>query len=851
MPQNAAEQVAAYFADAYRSLGAIPSQQTLVLERFFDESGGMQLVLHAPFGSRVNRAWGLALRKRFCRSFNFELQAAATDDAIVISLGTQHSFPLDEVFRYLNSKTVRELLVQALLDAPMFTIRWRWNATRSLAVPRFRGGAKIAAPLQRMESENLLAAVFPDQLACLEHIVGDREIPDHPLVKQTIDDCLTEAMDIDGLEEVLRRIEHGEIRCIARDLPEPSPLAAEILNARPYAFLDNAPLEERRTQAVYTRRASERNGSDGLGVLDAAAIEKVKTEAWPEATNPDELHDALMLIGAMPPEEIQRNARNGNAEHFISTLIAENRATRILVPLERGDPATKTFYVAAERLPMLRAIYPNAVCEPELVLPDSMHGKTWERTDAIRELVRGRMEVCGPITVSEVADTLVLQQSEIDAALLALEAEGFVLRGKFHPDAAEQEWCDRRLLARIHRLTIDRLRAEIQPVSVHDFYRFLFAWQRADQEHRTEGLEGLQSVLEQLDGCELPLAAWESAVLPARVADYDPEWLDRLCFSGRVGWGRLSTPQNSNARASAPLRTSPIALYLRENLADWLALTLPNSATELSVNSQAVFEALQSGGALFFSELVNRSGLLPSQVEEALSQLAALGLVTSDSFDGLRALLVPSNKRPTFGRNTAKRRRRTNLASIEFAGRWSLLPRSGGFPAATERANGAGPREAAIEKFARVLLRRYGVVFRRLLERESFPVTWYELGRIYRRWEARGEIRGGYFVGGVSGEQFALPEAIGLLRSIRKSSSNGELITLSAADPLNLQGVLTPGARIPAFTANRILFRDGLPIAALESREIRKLSDEHIPDLQIENALRIGKLRPSLRPYYK
>ena len=851
LPQNAAEQVAAYFADAYRSLGAIPSQQTLVLERFFDESGGMQLVLHAPFGSRINRAWGLALRKRFCRSFNFELQAAATDDAIVISLGTQHSFPLDEVFRYLNSKTVRDFLVQALLDAPMFTIRWRWNATRSLAVPRFRGGAKIAAPLQRMESENLLAAVFPDQLACLEHIVGDREIPDHPLVKQTIDDCLTEAMDIDGLEEVLRRIEHGEISCIARDLPEPSLLAAEILNARPYAFLDNAPLEERRTQAVYTRRASERNGSDGLGVLDAAAIEKVKTEAWPEATNPDELHDALMLIGAMPPEEIQRNARNGNAEHFISTLISENRATRILVSLERGDPATKTFYIAAERLPMLRAIYPNAVCDPELVLPDSMHGKTWERADAIRELVRGRMEVCGPITVSELAHTLILRQSEIDAALLALEAEGFVLRGKFHPDAAEQEWCDRRLLARIHRLTIDRLRAEIQPVSVHDFYRFLFAWQRADQEHRTEGLEGLQSILEQLDGCELPLAAWESAVLPARVADYDPEWLDRLCFSGRVGWGRLSTPQNSNARASAPLRTSPIALYLRENLADWLALTLPKSATGLSVNSQAVFEALQSGGALFFSELVNRSGLLPSQVEEALSQLAALGLVTSDSFDGLRALLVPSNKRPTFGRNTAKRRRRTNLASIEFAGRWSLLPRSGGFPAAMEEANGAGSREAAIEKFARVLLRRYGIVFRRMLERESFPVTWYELGRIYRRWEARGEIRGGYFVGGVSGEQFALPEAIGLLRSIRKSSSNRQLITLSAADPLNLQGVLTPGARIPAFTANRILFRDGLPVAALESREIRKLSDEHIPDLQIENALRIGKLRPSLRPYYK
>jgi ATP-dependent Lhr-like helicase len=870
LPQDSAEQIAAYFADTYRSLGAIPSQQTLVLERFFDESGGMQLVLHAPFGSRINRAWGLALRKRFCRSFNFELQAAATDDAIVISLGTQHSFPLDEVFRYLNSKTVRELLVQALLDAPMFTIRWRWNATRSLAVPRFRGGAKIAAPLQRMESENLLAAVFPDQLACLEHIVGDREIPDHPLVKQTIDDCLTEAMDIDGLEDVLRRIERGEIRCIARDLPEPSPLAAEILNARPYAFLDNAPLEERRTQAVYTRRASEKNGSDGLGILDSAAIEKVKKEAWPTAANADELHDALMLIGVMTRDELQRTSDGDSSAslrlappaerkrdacatfkcnhavsgHLSEELVAFDRAAQLQI----GD---KLFLIAAERLPMLRAIYPEATVVPELMLPDSIRGKRWERADAIRELVRGRLEVCGPITVRELADTLVLQQSEIDAALLALEAEGFVLRGKFHPDAAEQEWCDRRLLARIHRLTIDRLRAEIQPVSIHEFYRFLFTWQRADQEHRVEGLEGLRSVLEQLDGCELPLAAWESAVLPARVTDYDPEWLDRLCFSGRVGWGRLSISQNQNGRASAPLRTSPIALYLRENLIDWLTLTQPNSAMELSVTIQAVFEAMQNGGALFFSELVNRSGLLPSQVEEALSQLAALGQVTSDSFDGLRALLVPSNKRPTFGRTVAKRRRRTNLASIEFAGRWSLLRQSSGFSAATAALNGAGPREAAIEKFARVLLHRYGIVFRRLLEREHFPVTWYELGRIYRRWEARGEIRGGYFVGGISGEQFALPEAIGLLRSIRKSSSNRELTTLSAADPLNLQGILTPGTRIPAFTANRILFRDGLPVAALESGEIRNLSDEQIPDSQIENALRIGKLRPSLRPYYK
>jgi ATP-dependent helicase Lhr and Lhr-like helicase len=884
LPAPAAEQLGDYFADAYRSLGAIPSQHTLVMERFFDESGGMQLVLHSPFGNRINRAWGLALRKRFCRSFNFELQAAATDDAIVISLGTQHSFPLEEVFRYLNSKTVRDLLVQALLDAPMFTIRWRWNATRSLAVPRFRSGARIAAPLQRMESENLLAAVFPDQLACLEHIVGDREIPNHPLVKQTIDDCLTEAMDIEGLEEVLGKIEHGQIRCIARDLPEPSPLAAEILNARPYAFLDNAPLEERRTQAVYTRRASERNGSDGLGILDAAAIEKVQKEAWPEATNADELHDALMLLGVMTPEEVQRTSDGKSAEQFWSILTAENRATRLILPAQCPDDrkalecgpegsgplssangnlekrrntgalqdagAISTFWIAAEALPMIQTIYPNAGVDPELIVPDSMRGKTWERANAIRELVRGRMEVCGPITVAALSDILILQRSDIDAALLALEAEGFVLRGKFSPHATDQEWCDRRLLARIHRLTIDRLRAEIQPVSPQDFYRFLVAWQRADREHRVEGAEGLQFVLEQLDGCELPLAAWESAVLAARVADYDPEWLDRLCFSGRIGWGRLSAPQNPNPRTSAPLRTSPIALYQRENLRHWLLLTQANSPMELSVAGRTLFDTLANGGALFFTELVHRSGLLSSQVEEALSQLAALGLVTSDSFDGLRALLVPSNKRPTFGRNIGKRRRKTHLASIEFAGRWSLLRTDG---ASRTLGNGAesSARDAAIEKFARVLLHRYGVVFRRLLERESFSVTWYELGRIYRRWEARGEIRGGYFVGGISGEQFALPEAIGLLRSIRKAPANGELIALSAADPLNLQGILTPGPRIAALTANRILVLDGLPIASLEAGEIRKVADASVSDLQVETTLKVGKLRPSLRPYYK
>jgi ATP-dependent Lhr-like helicase len=853
--QPAAEQIAHYYSDVYKTLGVLPSQQTLMMERFFDESGGMQLVLHSPFGNRINRAWGLALRKRFCRSFNFELQAAAMDDAIVISLGTQHSFPLDEVFRYLNSKTVREVLVQALLDAPMFTIRWRWNASRALAVPRQRGGKRTPAPLQRMESENLLAAVFPDQLACGENIVGDREVPDHPLVNQTISDCLTEAMDIDGLEEVLRKIENGEIRCIARDLPEPSPLASEILNARVYAFLDNAPLEERRTQAVLTRRASDRNHGEGLGILDAAAIERVQAEAWPNATNADELHDALMLVGAMTEAEVQRTVAaqdgqaNGEATQLIDELLNTNRTTRLTI-------ADRTFWIAAERLPMLQPIYPDGKLEPQISAPAS--DKVWERDDAIRELIRGRMEVCGPITAANLADVLRLSQSEVDTAMLALEGEGFVLRGKFHADATEQEWCDRRLLARIHRLTINRLRAEIQPVSLHEFYRYLFAWQRVDAQHRAEGPEGLETVLELLDGCELPLAAWETSVLNLRVAEYDPHWLDRLCFSGRIGWGRLTAPQNPKARAFAPLRTSPIALYLRENLDSWLHLAQIPPVAELSADTRAVLETLTRSGALFFVELIRRTGLLPVQVEQALSELAALGFVTCDGFDGLRALLIPSDKRPTLGRNEGMRHRKTNLASVEFAGRWSLLRHEphlneniSSTDIAQQTTTNESARIAALEKVARVFLRRYGVVFRRMLEREAFAVSWYELGKIYRRWEARGEIRGGYFVSGVSGEQFALPEAIGLLRSIRKTPEKNELIVLSAADPLNLQGILTPGPRVAALTSNRILFNDGLPVAALEAGEINRLAQNSVADSVIENSLRIGKLRSSLRLYYK
>jgi ATP-dependent helicase Lhr and Lhr-like helicase len=909
VPDSGARQLADYFAATYQALGALPSQDTLVMERFFDESGGMQLVIHSPFGARLNRAWGLALRKRFCRSFNFELQSAATDDAIVLSLGTQHSFPLDEVFRYLNSKTVREILVQALLDSPMFPIRWRWNATRSLALPRQRGGKKIAAPLQRMESENLLAAVFPDQLACLENIAGDRVVPDHPLVKQTIDDCLTEAMDIEGLENLLRRIETGKVKCIARDLPEPSPLAHEILNARPYAFLDNAPLEERRTQAVYTRRASESAANDGLGILDAAAIERVCAEAWPRATNADELHEVLLLLGVMTDEEIARcqdasdavsdEREKGSAE--LDSAVPQNcilqSDEKSGIPLKNQRPAecnsaiqqienlgcerragrmtdSPRFWIAAERLPMVQAVYPAAArTEPALIAPESETKRSWDRPDALRELVRGRMEISGPITVASLAQFFHLPESEIEQALLALEAEGFVLRGKFHVGAQETEWCDRRLLARIHRLTLNRLRAEIQPVTVSEFQRFLLAWQHVSPEHKVEGLEGVEAVLTLLDGYEAPSAAWEPAVLASRVKEYTPQWLDQLCFTGRIGWGRLSPPQNGKTRGFTPLRSSPIALFARGNLRRWLELVASPALTEFSPDTDLVLKTLAQGGAMFFGEIVQHSGLLQSRVEQALGELAAQGWVTADSFEGLRALLLPQEKRAPFGDIDRKRRHRI-ISNIEHAGRWSLLrkltptesaistsapPQSGaegrGEVVLRVRAGKALPSERhssdeALEEFARVLLRRYGVMFRRLLERESLKISWFELGRIYRRLEARGEIRGGHFVTGVSGEQFALPEAIGLLRSLRKARPSGELIMLSAADPLNLIGILTPGPRITSVTANRLLLRDGAPVAALEAGKVITLSGDS-DTTEIEQSLKVGKLSPALRRYYR
>src|SRR4051794_7809914 len=814
----AAEQLVEDLAASKRMLGTLPTQTTIIAERFFDEAGGMQLVIHAPFGSRVNRAWGLALRKRFCRQFNFELQAAATEDALLLSLGPQHSFPLDSVFRFLHPETVGEILVQALLDAPMFGTHWRWNGNIALAIPRSRGGRKMPPQIQRMQADDLLAAAFPDAAACLENIPGDREIPDHPLVRQTIDDCVHEVMDLDGLTDILRRIHSGEIQLVTRDLPEPSPLTHEILNARPYAFLDDAPLEERRTQAVYTRRAFEPSSADDLGALDPGAIQRVREAAWPEAQNRDELHDALLTSGFLTEVEGLTGDSESSWGSYFRELVHDGRADRLELSLGQA------IWIATERIAEVRAVHPSPATRAGL-------GAEPPRDEAVRELFRGRLAITGPITAAQLAISMDIDEDDGDGAGAALETEGGILPGDFTREEASLEWCDRRLLARIHRYTLNRLRAEIEPVSAADFTRFLFSWQRLDPDHRVSGLEGLASVVAQLDGFELPAAAWESEVLSSRCEDYDPALLDTLCMTGRVAWGRISARQRESG-AGGPIKSTPTALFLREHAGDWLAGSAAVSA-ELSTYASAVRQVLERRGASFFHELVAGSGLIPTQVEQALAELAGAGLVTSDSFAGLRALITPSNKRkPLSG---PRRRVRTAPYGIESAGRWSLL--------------GRRSEEAESELYARTLLQRYGVVFKRLLAREADPPAWRKLLMIYRRLEARGEIRGGRFVTGVSGEQFALPEAIGQLRSIRRLPGGERLIGISGADPLNLTGILTPGDRVPALISNRILYRDGVPVLAREAGQVRALAPDVEQTPELVQALVRKRTTAQLRSY--
>ncbi len=809
----AARQAADYLTVGYRALGAMPTQQTLVMERFFDESGGMQLVIHSPFGSRLNKAWGLALRKRFCRTFNFELQAAAVEDAIVLSLGAVHSFALDDVWRYLNADSVRDVLIQAVLTAPMFTVRWRWVAGCALAIERFRAGRKTPPRLLRMNADDLAALVFPDQLACAENLGGRREVPDHPLVNQALDDCLHEAMDIVALENLLRDMAAGRKQLVARDLTEPSPFALQVLNANPYAFLDDAPLEERRTQAVSSRRWLDSAAAKDLAALDAAAIARVRDEVWPSARNAEELHDALLMLGVASGDEVQHIA---GAEGDDGAWLAD--ALRTLFERGRavGWQGRVSGWCATERRHELLALEPAAeLCMSEAAAAYAGPAPP-AREEAIKSLVRSRLEIAGPTTAAALAMALPCAPREVEQALLALEQAGIALRGHFSEEFAEPtQWCERRLLARIHRYTLNRLRQEIEAVPAAVFARFLLDWQSVSPASRVEGSAGLQAVLTQLSGFEAPVAAWESEILPARVRGYDSRMLDEAIRAGRYVWLRLSPKRSTAPRLAGTLRTTPVSLVARSQLQAWLAVAGPEDGCQISSAARQVLGYIEARGAAFFDDIAGVRGLLRSQVENALDELAAVGLVTCDSFVGLRALTTPLARRNPLGR----RARRSTLPGIEDAGRWDRLvrPRSGG------DALNEGLDEDTIETIARVVLGRYGVVFRRIVEREAALPPWRLLLRALRRLESAGEIRGGRFVAGATGEQFALPDAVAALRDCAKRDDEGGVVRLAAVDPLNLAGTVLPGTRVPALAHQHLALVGGELVAIKNGGDIEFL----------------------------
>jgi len=838
LDDSAAEQAVEYILQGRAVLGTVPTQDTLIAERFFDEGGGMQLIIHSPFGGRINKAWGLALRKRFCRGFNFELQAAATDNGLNIALAEQHSFPLADVFHFLSTGTVQELLEQASLASPIFGTRWRWDANRSLALLRFQGGKKVPPQIQRIRSDDLLASVFPDVAACQENIVGDIQIPDHPLVNEVMKDVLTEAMDLDGLKDLLGRIEEGGIRCVAVDTPVPSQFSHEILNANPYAYLDDAPLEERRARAVEMRRMLPESVLEEVGKLDPAAIAQVCEEAWPDVRDADELHDVLHTLVALP--EITGvgagdSAALGGARNSASGLfVGQGDRASLHWAGEGGHPhagsgdwlgyferlvlqgrAARAFYdgrkywVAAERAATFRLLFPNAEFERALV---EIKTPAISPEDALLALVTGWMAHSGPATGSQLGDLLGLPAAEIEKALLRMEASGAILRGSFTGTAArtgatpphQNEWCERRLLARIHRLTVATLRKQIEPVNAAQFMRWLLRWQHLEPGAQAQGERALLDVLRQLQGFEIPANAWERHVLGRRVANYDPKWLDQLCLTGAVGWGRLSPhpatleDSASGKRRVIPTSVAPITFFVREE-ADWMTPHHPAAdASEtrgVGEGARLVLEFLRQRGASFFADIVRGTGKLKAEIETALWELVAAGLVTADGFDNLRSLIDPKRRAGQGSGRTARPR--------HSSGRWALL-----------YTDPADDRNRAVEATCWMLLKRYGIVFRDLLARETNLPKWRELLMAFRRLEDRGEIRGGRFVDGFLGEQFALPVAVESVRAMRKQSPTGETVTFSAADPLNLVGILVPGERVPAISGKLVSVRDGVAFSA-------------------------------------
>jgi len=775
--RDAAATIVTYLAAARAVLGVMPTQQDLVIERFFDESGGMQLVVHSPYGGRINRAMGYALRKKFCAGFNFELQASANDDAIVISLGPHHSFPLSDVPRFLSPASIRATLQQAILDQPVFQSRWRWNLNRSLVVLRFRGGRRVPPPLQRMQSDDLLAAVFPGAAACQENVVGPIEVPDHPLPRQTVHDSLTEALDCDGLIDLWRRLDEGEVRFHFVDSTEPSLLAHEILTAAPYAFLDDGEAIDRRTNAVPLRRGLP-VAPEQLGRVTQEAIERVRAEIEPTPTTPDELHDLLstLVLARCRPEW----------QPLLDALQVRGRATSIA-----GDDGALRWHTT-EATSVVRAVLDGV----------DVHGTTAE--DAAAQLLRGHLEVGSPLTQPDLVARSGLSPARVTIGLAALEATGFAIQGRFSersvdrpedPDAVE--WSSRRLLARMHAYSRAQRRRRVEPVTAEQLMRFLVQWQHVTGATHQHGVAGVARVIGQLQGYETAVGAWEPEVLARRVRGYEPSWLDRLCHQGEVTWLRLRppAPDDPDRRLAGATRTTPVSLVLRADL-PWLLAAHRGDATPPVPACGAVaevVEVLRGSGACFASDLARLTGRILADIEAALWEGMARGLLVSDGFEPVRAVASGRRHAPPSSSRRA-RLRSAGLRPTETAGRWSLVPQ----PAADI------DREELAEALADQLLERWGVVFYDLVAAERPAVRWRDLQWALRRMEDRGLVAGGRFVRGFTGEQFALPQAAEALQAIRRAEPSGRHVRLTGTDPLNLTGVVLPGDRVPARSTEHV-----------------------------------------------
>ncbi len=813
--ESAGEQITDYIVTGRAVLGGVPTQNTIYAERFFDEGGGMQLVIHAPFGGRILKAFALALRKKFCKSFNFELQAAATDNGLNIALAEQHSFVLSDVFHYVVEETAKHTLEQASLDSPIFASRWRWNAGRALALLRYRGGKKVAPQIQRIQSDDLLASIFPDLAACQENVTFPRNIPDHPLVREVMRDVLHEGMDLEGLQALLRGIASGEVRCYAVDTPVPSVFSHEILNSNPYAYLDDAPLEERRARAVQMRQTLPESVLREVGGLDHAAIVQVREEALPDVRDAHDLHDALMTLVSLPEVWVRSHPRCAAWPLYFAELVASGRAARASVE-------GRALWTIPERARAFHAAYPGAEFAeelPEVDVSDPGHD------EAVLAIVSGWMQHTPVVTSSELAERLSLKPFDVECALLRMQSSGTVLQGSYtpqRPTGTPAEWCERRLLARIHRLTVTSLRKQIEPVTAAVFMRWLLHWQHLATGSCLSGERGLLELVRQMQGFEAPASAWERHILAPRMgANYDPRSLDQLCLTGAIGWGRLSPhpatldDTNTQQRRIVPTSVAPLTFFLRDD-SEWmhahsysLAQRISSLEQCLSAEARAVFERLSRRGAQFFPDLVRGCGLPKASVEMALWELIAAGLVTADGFDNLRCLIDPKRKMSM----AAPRGIGKMLRPRDNAGRWSLLWQD------DDAEMGADERDKAVQSTCRMLLQRYGVVFREVLARESNLPKWREILIGLRRMEDRGEVRGGRFVSGFLGEQFALPQALESLRASRSrlAQESGEEITISAADPLNLVGIIVPGERVPAISGRTVTFRDGVAVIAAEA----------------------------------